>query len=236
MKKILLILSLISFQIGFSQASADFFNKADTFFKTYVTQGKVKYAAIKANPASLNDLVGIIANTSVSTSDAKNYQAFYINAYNISVIKGIVDNYPTKSPLNIGGFFDAKKHNVAGNKITLNDIENKKLRAVYPKEARYHFVLVCAGLGCPPIINKAYKPETLEKQLLKQTVLAMDNPKFIRVEEKKVKISQIFEWYKKDFTQYGSLVEFINKYKTEKLPANSKTGYYTYDWTLNDAK
>ena len=64
----------------------------------------------------------------------------------------------------------------------------------------------------------------------------MDNPKFIRTGEKKVKISQIFEWYKKDFTQYGTLVEFINKYKTVKLPAGTKTAFYTYDWTLNAAK
>lgn len=236
MKKIFLLLFIISFQISFSQANNDFFEKANTFFETYVTQGKVKYADIKASPATLNDLVTIIANTKVNASDAKNYQAFYINAYNISTIKGIVDNYPTKSPLNIGGFFDGKKHNVAGNKITLNDIENKKLRAIFPKEARFHFVLVCAGLGCPPIINKAYKPATLEKQLQKQTIIAMDNPKFIRVGEKKVKISQIFEWYTKDFTQYGSLVEYINKYRTEKLPAKTKTSFYTYDWTLNAAK
>jgi len=120
--------------------------------------------------------------------------------------------------------------------MTLNDIENKMLRKVYPKEARFHFALVCAGLGCPPIINAAYKPATLEKQLQRQTTLAMDNPKFIRVNGSKVKISQIFEWYKGDFTQFGSFVEFINKYKTEKLPAGSKTSFYPYDWTLNDAK
>lgn len=236
MKKIFLLLLIITAQTSFSQASNDFFTKANTFFSTYVTQGKVKYADIKANPASLNELIKTISSTTVNSSDAKNYKAFYINAYNLSVIKGIVDNYPTKSPTNIGGFFDGKKYIVAGNKVTLNDIENKKLRAVFPKEARFHFALVCAGLGCPPIINKAYTPAKLEQQLQKQTVIAMDNPKFIRVEGKKVKISQIFEWYKKDFTQYGSLVDFINIYRTEKLPESTKTGFYTYDWTLNDAK
>lgn len=236
MKKILFALFTICFQVSFAQANADFFKQANTFFETHVNHGKVNYSAIKADPTALNNLIEIIATTKVSSAEAKNYQAFYINAYNLSVIKGIVDNYPTKSPLNIGGFFDSKKYLVAGNKITLNDIENKKLRAVFPKEARFHFVLVCAGLGCPPIINKAYTPENLEQKLQKQTVLAMDNPKFIRVEEKKVKISQIFEWYKKDFTQYGSLVEFINIYKTEKLPEKTKTGFYNYDWSLNDSK
>ncbi len=236
MKKIILLIALVSFQLGFSQSTASFFEKADSFFKTYVTKGKVNYTKVKANPAALNSLIETIGKTSVSSSKAKEYQAFYINAYNLSVIKGIVDNYPVSSPLKIGGFFDAKKHLISGKKITLNDIENKLLRKVFPKEARFHFALVCAGLGCPPIINKAYKPATLESQLQKQTVLAMDNPQFIRVNGSKVKISQIFEWYKKDFTQFGSLVEFINKYKTVKLPAKSKTSFYTYDWALNDIK
>jgi len=236
MKKIFFILFIASFQISIAQASADFFNKANTFFSNHIVNGKVNYKNIKANPKALNALMETVANTKVNTTNDKNYKAFYINAYNLAVIKGIVDNYPTKSPLNIGGFFDRKKHNIAGENITLNDLENKKLRAVYPKEARFHFVLVCAGLGCPPIINSAYTPNKLESQLKKQTQTAMDNPKFIRVKENNVKISQIFEWYKKDFTQYGSLVEFINLYRTKKLPTNIKTGFYDYDWSLNDIK
>ena len=236
MKKVILLIALISFQLGFSQSTASFFEKADSFFKTYITNGKVNYSKVKANPAALNSLIETIGSTTVSASKTKEYQAFYINAYNLTVIKGIVDKYPVAKPTNISGFFDAKKHLVSGKKITLNDIENKLLRKVFPKEARFHFALVCAGLGCPPIINKAYKPATLESQLQKQTVLAMDNPQFIRVNGSKVKISQIFEWYKKDFTQFGSLVEFINKYKTVKLPAKSKTSFYAYDWALNDAK
>lgn len=236
MKKIFALLSLVCFQFGFSQVSSTFFDDADQFFKSNITNGKVQYSKIKANPEKLNSLLETIGSTTVSSSNASEYQSFYINAYNLSVIKGIVNKYPVAKPTNIPGFFDAKKFNIAGKKMTLNDIENKMLRKVYPKEARFHFALVCAGLGCPPIINKAYKPATLEKQLQKQTVLAMDNPKFIKVNGGKVKISQIFEWYKGDFTQYGSFVEFINKYRTEKLPAKSKTSFYPYDWTLNDAK
>jgi len=236
MKKIFALLSLVCFQIGFSQVSSSFFNDADQFFKANVTNGRVHYGKIKANPAKLNALVETIASTKVDASNKSEYQAFYINAYNLSVINGIVNKYPVAQPTAIPGFFDAKKVNIAGTKMTLNDIENKMLRKVFPKEARFHFVLVCAGLGCPPIINAAYKPATLEAQLSKQTTLAMDNPKFIRVNGSKVKISQIFEWYKKDFTQFGSIVEYINKYKTEKLPAKAKTSFYTYDWTLNDAK
>ena len=173
----------------------------------------------------------------VSKSDSKTYQAFWINGYNISVIKGIVDNYPIKSPLDKAGFFDKKKYAIGGKSITLNDIENKLLRANFPKEARFHFVLVCAGLGCPPIISNAYKPNTLDSQLEKQTKLALNDSNFIRVKGKKVQLSQLFEWYKGDFTQGGiSEIDYVNKYRNEKIAEGTKIGYYTYDWALNETK
>jgi len=111
------------------------------------------------------------------------------------------------------------------------------LRANFPTEARFHFVLVCAGLGCPPIINGAYLPQTLENQLQRQTELALNNPNFIKAKGKKVLLSQIFEWYKGDFTQDGkSEVEFVNQYRKEKFDAKAKVGYYPYNWTLNETK
>lgn len=220
-----------------AQNTTDFFSKADVFLKAHVKNGRVDYAAIKANPADLNALVEDAKKISVSQKNADEYQAFWINGYNLLVIKAIVENYPLKSPLDVGGFFDKTKHDIGGTSITLNDIENKLLRGNFPSEPRFHFVLVCGGLGCPPIIDEAYMPSKLDAQMETQTKLALNDPNFIRVNKNKAKISQIFEWYKGDFTQNGqSLVDFINKYKSEKLPEKTKVSYYTYDWTLNETK
>ena len=213
-----------------------FFNSADSFFKTNVVNGKVKYADIKGNPEALNTILESAKGISVSESDATTYQAFWINAYNLLVIDGIVKNYPLKSPLDVVGFFDKTKHKIGGKSVTLNGIENDLLRAKFSSEARFHFVLVCAGLGCPPIINKGYRPNTLDSQLQKQTILALNNANFIKVNENKVKISQLFEWYKGDFEQKGTTLDFINTYRKEKLPENAKLSYYPYDWSLNEAK
>ena len=240
MKNIVLLIILFSVLIPVNihaQTTSDFFSKADTFFNTYVADGKVDYKAIKNNPDSLNELIEMAGSISVTKDRILEYQAFWINGYNLFVIKSIVENYPLKSPLDVAGFFDKTKQDIGGEKITLNDIENKLLRGNFPSEARFHFVLVCAGLGCPPIINKAYKPSTLDAQLQEQTAKALNDPKFIQVNKNKVKISQIFEWYKGDFTQNGkSLVDYINQYKTEKLPDNAKVSFYPYDWTLNASR
>jgi hypothetical protein len=227
----------LSFQMTTAQGLTEFFSKSDVFFKSYVKNGLIDYKAIKENPEQLNEILVLAQELTVSRDDTNNYQAFWINGYNLHVIKGIIDNYPVKSPLDISGFFDKTKRNIAGKQITLNDIENTLLRANFPKEARFHFVLVCAGLGCPPIINRAYLPSTLESQLQTQTELALNNENFIRVKGKKVLLSQIFEWYNGDFTQNGkSEIDFVNQYRKEKLNPDFKTGYYPYDWTLNETK
>ena len=217
-----------------AQTTSEFFKKSDVFFSKYVKSGKVDYKSIKADDASLSELIGMAEKITVTKGNQNEYQAFWINAYNLNVIKSVVENYPIKSPLNKAGFFDGIKHNVGGKKITLNNMEHKMLRAVFPKESRFHFVLVCAGLGCPPIISKAYLPNTLETQLQEQTEKALNDSNFVRINKNKVKLSQIFDWYKKDFTQGGkSLVEYVNQFRKEKLPENAKVGYYAYDWTLN---
>lgn len=235
MKKqlIIVLIALISFK-GFSQDLNTFFNKADAFFKTHVSKGLVAYSNIHSNQESLNELLKIAEGISVSKNDANNYQAFWINAYNLSVIKGIIDNYPTNSPLDNKGFFDKTTYSLGGKQITLNDIEHKLLRAQF-YDARFHFVLVCGAVGCPPLISKAYLPNTLDTQLEMQTKKAI-NGSFIKVDTKKkrVEASQIMEWYKGDFTMNGkSEIDFINQYRTEKLEGKYKLSYFPYDWKVN---
>jgi hypothetical protein len=232
----LAIVLLFSISVMSAQSTSEFFSKSDAFFKANVKKGKVTYKSIKDNPAALNQLLAMAKSISVSKNNVAEYQAFWINGYNLLVIDGIIKNYPIKSPLDKPGFFDKNKNEIGGTSITLNDIENKLLRKNFPKEARFHFVLVCGGLGCPPIINEAYTPYKLHEQLEQQTKLALNDPKFIQVNKNKVKISQIFEWYKGDFEQDGKVTDFINKYKSEKLPEKVKVSYYPYDWTLNDFK
>lgn len=233
--KIMALLLWTSFSMA--QGGSMFSEQADQFFKKYVNEGRVDYKDLKADPQMIERLLQMTKEISVSKENKREYQAFWINGYNLLVIKGIVDNYPLKSPLDVAGFFDKTKHDIGGTSITLNDIENKLLRGNFPSEPRFHFVLVCAGLGCPPIINSSYKASTLNAQLEEQAKMALNDTDFIRVNKNKIKISQIFEWYKGDFTQGGkSLVDYINQYRVNKLPEKSKISYYPYDWTLNEIK
>jgi len=206
-----------------------FFSKSDAFFKKYVSDSKVNYDAIKKNPSELDEMVQIIANYELTKEEDTN-KAFLINAYNVLVIKGVIIKYPLKSPLDIAGFFDKSMYNIVGKKATLNDIENKMLRARY-NDARLHFVLVCGANGCPPLLSEAYLPKTLNAKLDQQTSKALNNPNFIKVTGDKIQLSQIFEWYKEDFK--NKEIEFINSFRENKLKPTSKFSYYPYDWSLN---
>jgi len=238
-KGIFSFLCLLSFTKVTSQNISQFFEKTDAFFKVNVVDGKVAYIKIKASPNQLNELVELASKIKVHKINSNQYRAFWINAYNLTIIKSVVAKYPIKSPLDISGFFDKKKHDLGGSQITLNDIENKLLRAQFNNDPRFHFVLVCAGLGCPPIIKEAYLPSTIEAQLDRQTKLALNNPNFIKVNNKKKKVlfSQIFEWYNSDFTVNNkSIIDFVNLYRKEQISNSFKSSYYTYDWTLNQIK
>lgn len=230
---IIFILTFITLN-SYAQDVNTFFDKADAFFKAHVADGKVAYSKIHTNQDDLNALLKMAETISVSKDDANAYQAFWINAYNLSVIKGIIDNYPTKSPLDNAGFFDRTKYSLAGKKITLNDIEHKLLRGQF-NDARFHFVLVCGAVGCPPLIDNAYLPNTLDTQMDTQTKIAL-NGTFLKVNAKKKRVyaSQIMEWYKKDFRMNGEKeIDFINKYREDKIPDNFKISYFPYDWKLN---
>lgn len=236
MKKLFILTFLfVAFSVseGHSQTVQSFFDEADALFKSYVSDGKVDYAAIKNNPDKLNSVLETAKYISVSINDPKVYQAFWINAYNLSVIKGIVDNYPLKSPLDKKGFFDKTKYDLGSTSITLNDIENRKLRAQFD-DARFHFVLVCGAMGCPPIIGKAYTASNLENLLEQQTINALNDNTFIKVTEKIIAFSEIFKWYKEDFVKEGQTeIDFLNNYRIEKVPKDAKVTYYSYDWRLN---
>jgi len=207
--------------------------KVEQFFKKHVANGKVNYTAIKKSPSELNDLLNMIAETKLTESKNERL-SFYINAYNILVIKGIVDHYPVEGPLKIKGFFDRVQYQIAGEQMTLNDLENHKIR-IY-KDARIHFALVCAAISCPALSSTAFTSQTVKARLQEHTEKALNDDSFIRVksQSKTVYISEIFKWYKEDFaTSDAGIIRYINQYRRVKIPSNYALKYYPYSWKLN---
>ncbi|MEP1094415.1 MAG: DUF547 domain-containing protein [Cyclobacteriaceae bacterium] len=232
----LILLGLIAISIhAFAQGA--FFDDADKFFNRYVIKRGVLYKEIKENPQLLNDLLAYVESNGRLEISNDGDKALLINAYNLSVIKGIVTEYPVSSPQRIAAFFDTKRITIEGQSLSLNELE-KEILLKQTNDPRLHFALVCAAKGCPRIINLAYRPEKLNDQLDEQTRVALNDETFLQVDYlgKTVKLSQIFEWYRKDFLENrGSVLPFINRYREENLRPDFKISYYSYDWALNDS-
>ena len=210
------------------------------YFAKFVDEnGNVNYGAIKRNPLELKALVKRYETFDASAAPAPDREAFYLNAYNVMVINEVVAHYPAASVQKIAGFFDKNQVTVAGEKMTLNDLEAKKLREPF-HDPRVHFALVCGAKGCPRLSRQAFVGNQVDAQLTVQARKVLQDPRFIRVNDadKKVQISEIFKWYESDFKASGKTgPAYINQFRDGKtIPATYAVEYYPYDWALNDRK
>ena len=210
-------------------------------------EGWVDYAKLKAKPEKLEAYLDLLASANPTELSYNAQLAFWVNAYNALVIKGVIAHYPTTSVRKIkwfGGFFYRLKFQVAGKTYTLNQIEHDIIRAEFV-DARVHFVLVCASIGCPALENRAFSAETIEERLETATLNFVRAPDKVRLDrgERRVYLSKIFKWYDDDFTEggYTGVANFLADYLPPEDAAflsaeDVKFHYLDYDWTLNDKR
>ncbi len=218
----------------------------------YVDQsGGVNYAGLKASAedsAALDAYISTLSSASLMKPADKNYQkAFWINAYNAVTVKGILQEYPTKSIRNhtseTGGYNIWKNLllNVGGSQISLDAIEHKALRPM--GDPRIHFAIVCASKGCPRLLNEAYVGDKVESQL------AVNAQHFFSLEQnfqhdlrrKSFKLSAIMQWFGSDFghdksAQLKAIAPYLPTEKAQ-AAANSnavRISFLDYSWELNE--
>ena len=131
MKKQFLVFLFFTLSAFFvmAQPSHDAFN---TLLKKYVsTDGKVNYKSFKSDKAALDSYINMLSDNAPQDSWSKsNKMVYWINAYNASTIKLILQNYPLSkiTDLDGGKTWDVKRLSFGGKKLSLNDIENNILR------------------------------------------------------------------------------------------------------------
>ena len=99
-------------------------------------------------------------------------------------------------------------------KLSLNDVEHKILREQH-KDARLHAAINCASYSCPPLRNEAFTADKLDAQLEEQMRKFVNDPKRNRIDFAKgrLRLSKIFDWFKKDFERDAkSVKEYFVRY------------------------
>lgn len=208
-----------------------------------VKDGLVDYALFKENKKAVKAYVAILASNLSKQEQNKKAFVDWINLYNLLTIELIVEHYP-----NLRSIRDLKKPwgtpviTISNTALTLDDIEHKKLRGVF-KDYRVHFVLVCASLGCPDLRDSLYTYQDIEKELEQETKKYLNSPKGTELQGKRLAISKLFSWYKKDFTP--NVKDVLKKYLTNKDKLKALDSYFNnylpysyldYSWSLNELK
>ncbi|MDY7019824.1 MAG: DUF547 domain-containing protein [Cyanobacteriota bacterium] len=242
--------------ISSTQTKPFSYESYDEVLSTYVDQdGQVDYKALKENRQKLDEFNASLATLSPEQFEnwtEKEKIAFWINIYNSLTLQAIIENYPTKSIRDIPGVWKRLQFNVMGNNLTLDEIEHKILRVEF-NEPRIHMGLVCASIGCPILIQEAYRGEKLERQLDQQTeeFLALSRNFVIDKQENRVYLSSIFKWFGDDFIptyqaseQFAgnekerAVLNFVSQYldaSDQEYLVNGEyqVRYLDYDWSLN---
>lgn len=234
-KSTLLFLLFIGTIIANAQSDTSFFNKVNRFLINNVESGRISYNALKFNDQGLGDLIQMIGSMNLKGKSNDFKLAFYINSYNLLVIYQVLKHYPVESPMDVAGFFKVNKFLVAGEQLTLDELEFKKIVEPY-QDPRIHFGLGCAARSCPFLYDNAYTPEHVQEQLQFRAEIIIDRPNYVSIDEKAktVTLNKIFLWYKNQFeASEGSLIAYINKYKFYKVPADYQVIFSEYDWRLN---
>lgn len=221
----------------------------DALLKQHVTEaGLVRYKAWKADAESMKQLdayLKAVAEKDVAKLSSDSRLAFWINGYNALAIKGILDAYPVASVDKIAGlegfqFFKKPVHTIGGLQLTLDQIENEKIRKDF-QEPRIHFVLNCTAVSCPVIQRDALTKMNMDEVMERAARAYIQKETRVDTAARKVSTSQIFEWFRADFERDGQklqdfLAEYLEGDSAEITRTTTDLTFHPYVWDLNEAK
>ena len=221
--------------------------------KYYDPAKGMNYKGLKErDKPALDNLRRQMAAVDAQTLSRQDQLAYWINLYNISVVSIVVDNYPVESIRDLStdpvirlNIFKKDLVDTKRGKMSLNDIENEKIRESF-KDARIHFAINCAAESCPPIRPEPYAGSRINEQLDDQTRKFLNGPNGVRVEKKGGELvlhtTKVMDWFKADFDKWGGgTVAFLTRYVSpDKRKLMDAAGnqidveYGEYSWKLND--
>ncbi|MFT5584609.1 MAG: hypothetical protein ACI9VR_002194 [Cognaticolwellia sp.] len=216
----------------------------------HVSLAGVDYQAI--GPTGLDPYLAQLAAADLSGASKAEKMAFWINAYNALTVDLIAENQGIASirDLDGGKVWAKRQFTVAGQQVSLNDIEHGTLRPM--GDARVHAALNCASKGCPPLPLKPVSAATLEADLDTAARQWVATNAWV-VQDERIALNKIFDWYGDDFVpKYGELHDVPEQSGKKQAALNFiavhaptldlatlaknpgvKVVYGGYDWSVN---
>ena len=199
--------------------------------------GRVDYQSLKNNETLLDNYLAYIQNNEPTKDWSSNKKkAFWINTYNAYTIKIILNNYPLKSIRDIK--IDGKTAwkipfvKVGQKRYTLDQIEHEILRKKF-NDPRIHVGINCASVSCPRLWNFAFTEDNIAYSLDNLMKVFINDTTRNKISKNNLELSEIFNWFSKDFMKNGTIISYLNTYAAIKISEKASIKYLTYDWSLN---
>jgi len=196
--------------------------------------------------AYLGTLIGVDPDT-LSRHEAL---ATWINVYNTGalLLAGRAQRDGRTSVLRVPGGFRHPFLKIAGEELSLDDIEHAKLRRF--GDPRIHTALVCGSVSCPTLRGEPYSGSTLSKQLDDQTSYFLASGGCVVERDRhRVSLSRVFLWFGGDFVRPHRMPTFLPPRRRSLLEAlipwlpaetaawvrasNPEIEFQRYDWGLS---
>lgn len=225
----------------------------DRFLARYRVEGpdglaRVHYGAV--TPADRADLEGYVTTLEAVRVGGLNRDeqfSYWVNLYNARTLTLILAHYPVASIRAIKpegallalGPWRMKLLSVEGDALSLNDVEHEILRAQW-RDARVHYALNCASIGCPNLAATAWRADGLSDALDQAARAFVNSPRGARLEGERLIVSRLYRWFSEDFGKSQSdVIAHLARYAAPPLASilAGRQAYDAtdYDWSLNDA-
>lgn len=189
--------------------------------------------------------IEFLGSVPISTYNKNEQLAYWMNLYNAVTIKVVLDHYPVVTIRDIdispGLFSDGPWGKelvmVESEALTLNDIEHRILRPIW-KDARIHYGVNCASIGCPDLNTQAFSGATVDAQLTAAARDYVNDRRGVVITNGKITVSKIYDWFIDDFGgDEAGVIAHLKEYASDLLRTElARAGMLSdvaYDWSLN---
>lgn len=218
----------------------------DDFLRRYRVMGadgvaRVRYGAISdADLAALRAYTGRLEAVDVARLRRDEQRALWVNLYNALTIAIVREAWPVRSIRRVGLFGPWRKKRLLmdGLRLSLDDIEHRILRPLWG-DARIHYVLNCASIGCPNLPERAMGAADGERMLEAAAREYINHSRAVDFAGDEMVLSRIYDWFAGDFGSAGQLRAHLAHYAApqlrERILAARGVRSHRYDWAVNAA-
>lgn len=247
MKNVFIVLLLV--------CSIQFSNAQNTNYLTVSTD--LVNATKEKDATSVEKYVKLIENadetdllSQLKNDDAK--KTFFINVYNSFVIYALTKNKTLFDDR--GAFFSAEQFKIAGNKVSLDNIEHDFLRRsslklglgkvhkIFPGKLerkfrvenvdwRIHFSLNCGAKSCPPVF--AYEYDKIEAQINDSAERYFKKNSSYSKKDNILNVPVLMSWFRGDFGSKKGVERIAKQFGVIDQDVNPTIKYNDYDWTVD---